>query len=225
MGNQRRPETGLWSRQGPGGGHTGPKRPPSETGAPRQGTAGTRWQRGGRLSPFLPTLSIRLTQTKRRRQPDPPKDFFKQTLPRPGQPAPRRPRSETPPAVWEAGRGGGRSAAGAGPTATPEREPVNGGGLTALRFRSRARALGRELDGAPQWTNSPGVSACVAGPGESAAVVGAPAWERVRSSLSQISDRGGSISRPVARGPGLFAASSPSSRPAIWGGFPLWPFK
>lgn len=119
LGHQRRPETGLGSRQGPGGGHTGPKRPPSEAGGPRHGTAGTRWLRGGRLSPFFPTISIRLTQTKRQRQPDPPKDFFKQTLLRPGQPAPRWLRSETPQAVWEAGLGGGRSAAGAGPTATP----------------------------------------------------------------------------------------------------------
>lgn len=118
---------------------------------------------------------------------------------------------------------------GRGQRRHPEREPVNGGALTALTFRSRARALGRELDGAPQWTNSLGVSACVAGLGESAAVVGAPAWERARSSLSQISDGGGSLSRqPAACGAGV-PACSPLHLPPVEAGdlgrLLVWPFQ
>lgn len=176
------------------------------------GPAGTRSPRGGRFSRLSqPFPSASFAQGF----------FLKHRLcPCLCQPAPSWLRSEIPQAAQGAGAGGGGRAAEAGPMATPGREPGNSGALTALLFRSRARALGRGSDGAPQWTNSLGVSVCVAGLGESAAAVGAPAWDRVRrrgpESVMGLGPSPVSLP-PVARGSRrrpsrLFAVSSLSSR-------------
>lgn len=90
-------------------------------------------------------------------------------------PRPRRPYGRPGLAASAAQRGRGQRR-------HAEREPVNGGGLTALAFRSRARALGRQLDGAPQWTNSLGVSARVAGPGQ----VPVSIWEAFKRNVIKI---------------------------------------